>query len=139
MTPDMGADENIEKQSNRRIKQRFPIPDLTVRLKQRSIFSLGNDWRTVEGLDFNRYGIAYSSKEPFKKGNRVYLSFRGPYIGLENVAAQVVSCARVEDGFRIGAVFLYWQSEELYDVNIDNNLSRIERIYHDQQAAVPSL
>ncbi|RRJ85133.1 PilZ domain-containing protein [Aestuariirhabdus litorea] len=128
----MGAKKDQGVNPNRRMKERLPIPDLSIRVRQRSIFSLASDWRAAAGVDFNRYGLALQCNMPYKKGNRLYLSFRGPYISLDNVAAQVVSCERSGEGFRVGAVFLYWQEEEQYDVSFDNSLSRIERIYHDQ-------
>ncbi|WP_426417318.1 hypothetical protein [Aestuariirhabdus sp. LZHN29] len=134
----MGAKNQDDEITNRRMKERLPIPDLSIRVRQRSIFAIASDWRAAAGVDFNRYGVALQCNAPYKKGNRIYLSFRGPYISLDNVAAQVVSCVRSDDGFRIGAVFLYWQDEEQYDVNIDNSLSRIERIYHDQHYCMAS-
>lgn len=114
------------------MKARFPIPTLVIRIRQRSIFSLASEWRSATGVDFNRYGVGFVCTVPYRIGNRLYLNFRGPYISLDNVAAQVVHVECKDEGFRIGVVFLYWQQEEHYDLAFDNALARIERIYHDQ-------
>ncbi len=128
----MASKYNYSGQQDRRMKERFPIPNLGIKMRQRSIFSIASEWKIANGVDFNRYGVAVVCNTPYKVGNRVYLNFQGPYISLDNVAAQVVNCQRSGDGFRLGVVFLYWQQEEHYDLAFDNGLARIERIYHDQ-------
>jgi len=118
--------------AEKRIKGRHKAPDLRCTLSFKGTFGWLRPSVQIGCLDFNRYGMAAITKKPIREGATVSLSFRGKYIVKSNVLATISSCHETLSGYRVSIVFSYATDSKYYDRNVDNALSRIERIYSQQ-------
>ena len=118
--------------AEKRIKLRHKAPGLRCKLSHTGISGWFKPTKTIECLDFNRYGMAALIASPLRTGTIISLQFKGKYIVQSNVKARVSSCIEQPDGFRVSLVFCYATDTKQYSRKIDNALSRIERIYSQQ-------
>lgn len=119
--------------AERRIKRRHKAPDLRISIQAAGIKKWFSSSLDVRCLDFNRYGMAISSKKPLRPKEKIWITFKGKYISHSNVAGVVTECVESRQYFRISVVFTYALDTKDYCRKTDNALSRIESIYNNYQ------
>lgn len=97
-------DDRNGKGASRRKARRLPVStDVTVRVVS-GLLRRGRRLQAT-GVDFNRYGMGFSSRVPLRPGTRLVLDIRGPNMVLRQVRAFVVTSLRAETGYRVGVRF----------------------------------
>lgn len=83
-------------------------------------------WRFVaraKALDYNRYGLGITSPVRLMKGGAIKLDIYAPGMTLRQVSAEVVSCRRVGQAYRMG-VRTYQNLKELSGVDTQHHQIR---------------
>lgn len=122
----MTNDKNMQSKFNRRKYMRHNEGELQFCVHRKGLMYSFNKRHTVEWLNFNEYGLAFSCDIHFDINETILVDFKTSPNRLSDIVAIIHNARRQADKFRYGAQFYFGANSYMRSSEVRKKLLAIE-------------